>query len=304
MEKEIILSRECTFSEKPPFPKNMLVELTNICNHKCIFCNYKGMKREKKLCDKDFMKKVIQDAYLEGVREIGFYLIGEPFVYPEFAEIVSFCKEKGFSYIYVTSNGALATPERLKPVIEAGLDSIKSSINAATRKTYANVHGKDDFDQVKSNVEWLHAYLEESSVPLKTFISFVECNLNKDETNILHEQFDKLVDKVYIFGCLNQGGNMMHLIESGVTDKLIFNPVPCPMVFNRLHITVEGYLDACCADTDGLLVAADLHTMSLREAWYSDTMTKLRRQHLSNIFENNLCKSCTQNEVAKVEPLA
>mgnify|MGYP005838086685 CR=1 FL=1 len=29
----------------PPFPKNMLAELTNTCNHRCIFCANRKMTR-------------------------------------------------------------------------------------------------------------------------------------------------------------------------------------------------------------------------------------------------------------------
>ena len=69
----------------------------------------------------------------------------------------------------------------MKRVIEAGLDSIKFSINAASRESYFKIHGKDDFLKVKENVEWLRIYLDETRFNLKTFISFVKCNYNKDE---------------------------------------------------------------------------------------------------------------------------
>lgn len=35
------------FSEMPPFPHNMLVELANACNHKCVFCGYKGYETKE-----------------------------------------------------------------------------------------------------------------------------------------------------------------------------------------------------------------------------------------------------------------
>ena len=75
------------------------------------------------------------------------------------------------------------------------------------------------------------------------------------------------------------------------------------MVFNRLHVTAEGYLDACCADTDGKLFVADLSKMSLKDAWNSDVFVDLRRQHLMNKFENNLCRNCTQNINCEIKPL-
>ncbi len=300
---ELKLRRDLVFNERPPLPRNMLIELTNICNHQCIFCNYKNMQREKRFCDKDFTKRIISDAYSEGVRDIGFHLIGEPFAYKDLPEFIAYCKEIGFTYVYITSNGALATPERMKEAVDAGLDSIKFSVNAASKETYAKIHGRDDFSTVKENVIWLRNYLDSNKIPLKTFLSFIKCNYNKNEINLLHEQFDNLVDKVYIFNCVNFSGYMPKMVKDGIIDEFPPIPVPCPEAFKTIHVTVEGFLDACCADTDGLLVVADLHKMSLKDAWNSDVFVNLRRQHLEKRLENNLCKCCVQNLEPNVQPL-
>lgn len=301
--KELRMNRKYVFTEYPPMPSNMLVELANICNHHCVFCGYENMKRKKRSCDKDFTKKIIQEAYKEGVREIGFYLIGEPFVYDDLASFIAYCKGIGFTYIYITSNGALATPERLKDAIDAGLNSIKFSINAASKDTYIKIHGKDDFSLVKKNVAWLRNYIDTYNIKLNTFISFIKCNYNKSEIDLLYEQFNNLVDKIYINDCVNFSGYTPRLIEDGIVDKLNPMPVPCPEPFKNLYITVEGYLDACCGDIDGLLVVADLHKMSLKDAWHSDAMVNLRRQHLKRAIGNNLCKYCVGNLEQHADPL-
>ncbi len=301
---ELVFRKDRVLSECPPLPTNMMVELTNICNHKCIFCSYQHMKRKKRVADKEFTFKIIKDAFNNGVKEIGFYLIGEPFCNKDLPEFISYCKEIGFSYIYLTTNGALATPEKMLKVIDAGLDSVKFSINAATEDSYKYIHGENDFSTVKSNLLWLREYLDNSNKQLKTFISFVKNNFNKDEISLLYSEFEKLVDRIYVFECQNQGGNMSHLVESGVIDTLRPGAsAPCNMVFNRLHITVEGFLDACCVDADGDLVVADLHKTSLLDAWNSDVFKKLRRQHLSGNFENILCKNCIENSDTFVMPL-
>ena len=41
------------------------------------------------------------------------------------------------------------------PRIDAGLDSIKFSINAGSRATYALIHGKDDFERVSEHLAWI-----------------------------------------------------------------------------------------------------------------------------------------------------
>ena len=300
----LVFKRRVEFCEHPPFPHNMMVELTNACNHNCVFCGYSGMRRPRKIADKDFTKKIIREAYENGTREIGFYLIGEPFLNPDLAEYVGFCKKTGFEYIYITTNGGEAGPNQLKEVIHAGLDSIKFSVNGATVESYKKVHGKNDYKKVKDNIVWLREYLDKNNLPLKTFISFVKCNLNSGDEITIHDEFDDYVDKVYIFECSNQGGAMLSLLKNGVVDSLLPGAkAPCRMVFNRLHITAEGYLDACCADVNGNLVVADLHKMSLIDAWNSEIMEDLRKQHLEGFTSNIMCNSCINNVEQKIVPL-
>ena len=118
------------YSLEPPFPiSNFLLELSNGCNHACIFCAHQKMQRNVGRMDKSFAFDIMQQAYDLGTREVGFYATGEPFLIPDLADYVAKAKQIGFDYVYLTSNGSLATPERTKAVIDAGLDSLKFSIN-------------------------------------------------------------------------------------------------------------------------------------------------------------------------------
>jgi molybdenum cofactor biosynthesis enzyme MoaA len=110
-------------------PKNMMVELSNACNHACIFCTNPHMTRKAKRINSDLLYRVMQQARQEGVEEIGFYTTGDPFIHKDLDKFTRRAKELGFRYIYISTNGALATPERAKSVIDAGMDSIKFSIN-------------------------------------------------------------------------------------------------------------------------------------------------------------------------------
>ena len=48
---------------KPPFPKTMLLEVSNICNHTCAFCANSKSDRKKGFVDKEFAKRIISEAY-------------------------------------------------------------------------------------------------------------------------------------------------------------------------------------------------------------------------------------------------
>ena len=303
---ELVLNRPIYYVEKPEFPHNMLVELTNVCNHDCIFCGYKNMKRKKSMCDKEFTKDIIRQAYKNGTREIGFYLIGEPFIYPYLEEMVRYCHEIGFVYIYLDTNAVLATVDKVKKLVDSGLNSLKFSVNAASKETYRKVHGHDDFEKVLYNITEIHKYVIERDSSLKTFISFVKNNLNEYEVEQLYDLFSALVDKIYVYDVLNQGGSASELVQNGVVDSIdqvATLSCPCDMIFNKLHITVEGYLSPCCGDYDGYLSAVDLHQTSLQEAWNDARLVELRRKHLLGDLSGTLCYNCIHKADNKIYPL-
>lgn len=224
------------------------------------------------MCDKSLMLDLMKQAYENGTREIGFYMIGEPLMCKDLPEYVEFARDLGFEYIYLMTNGALATLESMKQLIKAGLSSIKFSVNGATRETYTAVHGKDDFETLKNNIGQLKEYVTRENIDLPMFISFVKNEWNKNEIDLLYNEFSNMVDRIYVYDCCNQAGGMADMVSHGVVTKESVRPgstCPCEMIFNRIHITCEGYLNACCADIDGYLSVVDLRKFTLADAWNS-----------------------------------
>ena len=112
--------RDELYCLEPPFPKtNFLMELSSACNHACIFCAHNKMQRKVSKMDKAKGFDILQQAYDLGTREVGFYATGEPFLIPELPEYIAEAKRIGYTYVYLTSNGSLATPERIRAVIDA-----------------------------------------------------------------------------------------------------------------------------------------------------------------------------------------
>ncbi|MCH2226842.1 MAG: radical SAM protein [Candidatus Caenarcaniphilales bacterium] len=282
---------------KPPFPYNMLVELSNYCNHSCVFCTNPQMQRKIGFLDFQLLKNILIEAYTNGTREIGLYRTGEPFAFGQLNEVISMARDIGFEYIYITTNGSLATPEKLIQAIESGLNSIKFSVNAATRETYKMIHGSDDFEQVMSNIKFLKEYRDSNNLNLKIGSSFVTTSETEHEVSIYESIFKDLVDSYVTVKAHNQGGNM--------TEYTSFNTIsaPCHIPFNRLHISCEGYLTMCCADFENYLVVADLKEVTLTEAWHSEKAQDLRRKHIENKLEGTLCYNCITGLNTKISPL-
>jgi organic radical activating enzyme len=163
----------------PPFPRTVLLEVSNLCNHRCVFCAYPKMTRPGRRMDLDMTRKILADAYGLGAREAGFYSGAEPFTSPDLEAIVGCAKSLGYEYTFISTNGSLATEKRLTAIIDNGLDSIKFSINAGDRETYRRIHGQDHFDRVLASLQFAHEYREKTGASLYISVSFV--GIQRDE---------------------------------------------------------------------------------------------------------------------------
>ena len=279
--------------DRPPLPVNMMVELSNGCNHACTFCPNPYMERKIGRIDRDLLFRVMEEAAENGVREIGFYTTGEPFIHKDLALFTARAKGAGFTYIYISSNGALATPERSKAVIDAGMDSIKFSINAGSRETYREIHGRDDWDAVVENLRFISDYRKQHAHHLKLYITCVVTKTIEHELDKIREMFTPLVDEISFDPCTPLAWPNASLSGGGI----------CHLPFNRLHVTCEGYLTLCCVDFQNYLAIADLNEMSLLEAWNAPGFQAIRRRHLDQDLSGTFCGRCWHGDREPVEPL-
>lgn len=297
-------NREKLYSLEPPFPKsNFLMEVSNACNHECIFCAHQKMQRKVGKIDKEKAFDILQQAYDLGTREVGFYATGEPFLVPELPEYIAKAKEIGYTYIYLTSNGSMATPERIRAVIDAGLDSIKFSINAPQRKLYEFIHGKDDFDKVVEHLKYLNQYRTESGKNYKIYVTGILTRFTENLQDKYYEVFDGLADQIVFKYVYNQGGYMPEIEAYLRCECDNEKRRRCNLPFDAISITKEGYLSIENADYENMLIVADLNKVSLHDGWYGEVMKDMRRRFMEDDLAGTLCDGCVHHTDAPAKPL-
>jgi MoaA/NifB/PqqE/SkfB family radical SAM enzyme len=308
------------FGAKVSHPQEIMMALTNICNHRCYFCSYRKimpkpvkMPREKA---RDFLKQALD----LGAKQASFALLDEPFCSGDFENCVKDAKIMGYEYIYATTNGSLSDKTRLRKSFENGLDSIKFSINAGNRETYKKVHGRDDFDRVIQNVKDADLLRKEINPEIRLFVGFAENIINSGDEGVkeLEIILNGIVDKIFVMSTYNQGGAMFDEVKQETvskTDKIWhrvksydiksdFSLEICSVPFRRAYVTSEGFLTACCVDGKNELVVADLNKTSLKDAWNSEDFQKFRSFLLNkNVPENCKCYNCINNTNNEVFPL-
>ena len=296
--------RSDLYTLEPPFPTtNFLLELSNACNHKCLFCAHQKMRRKVGKMAPEMVESVLRQAYELGTREVGLYATGEPFIVPELPQYIKLAKDIGYTYVYLTSNGALATPERIRAVVDAGVDSVKFSINAPERELYQFIHGHDDFDKVFEHLVYLNRYRKESGKNFKIYITGILTRYTEHTREEYFKVFDGLADQIVFKDVYNQGGYMPeidHLLKCTYDTEQTRR---CNLPFDAICVTWEGYLSVENADFENMLIVADLNNVSLKEGWYGEKMKEVRRMFLDDCLEGTLCHGCVHHCQAPAEPL-
>src|SRR3989344_274026 len=281
--------------ELPSFPRQIQIETTNICNHNCNFCAYITMERPRRHMDPNLFRRLVQEAYDCGAREIGLFAGAEPLTCKWIVDYVYFCREIGYEYMYISTNGSLPNQEKFRQILEAGLSSIKFSVNGGNRETYLEVHGKDHFDRIIDNIKFVSAYRKKVSQKVYLGVSFVGTDKTRHTFQDLIHLLDEYVDEIIYYEASNQSGQMPELPAPTYRD--------CSLPFNKLHISREGYLKACCNDYENLLALVDLNHTPLKEAWESNIFREFRRKHINNDLGGTLCANCIRGCHEKPKPL-
>lgn len=303
-----------TYEVEAPFPTNAIIELTNACNHACVFCKSAVQTRKASYLDIGVYRKFVEQAVPLGLTELGLYATGEPFMAKNLEKFISVAKNAGVHRVYLSTNGALASLERVKASVDAGLDSIKFSINAANVQDYAMVHGHNDFEKVLKNVKDIFNWKKINGIPLEMLGSCIRIpslpNLFKEHDLV----FGMYLDEVDYLDSHSQGGQAFDipLPKSELSGVFNFyksipdgdNINPCSNLWDRYHLTAEGFLSACCVDYDLNLVFGDMKNGELQNHWNGEIMKKLRVSHLESDLKETLCNQCLRNNKCSYKPIS
>src|SRR6201987_41927 len=140
------------------YPVSISFEPTTSCNLRCPECpsGLRAFTRPTGMLKKDFFRQTIDEIHKELLYLI-FYFQGEPFLNPDFLEMVKYAHDKGI-YTATSTNAHYLTDEKAKRTIESGLDRLIISIDGTTQDVYKQYRVGGNLDKVlqgaKNIVKW------------------------------------------------------------------------------------------------------------------------------------------------------
>jgi radical SAM protein with 4Fe4S-binding SPASM domain len=227
------------------------------------------------------------------------YKDGEPFLNKRLADMVAYAKKsKAIEYIDTTTNGTLITPERLAPILAAGLDKINISVDGMTEETYAEfTRFKFNFKAFVKNVKWLYDNKGDCEVVVK-----IPGELITDaQRQEFFDTFGDHCDRIFVENfapCWPEFDIEEHTgvkITKGIYQQEIGDTDTCPYIFYGYSVNADGLISSCFLDWGRKLIIGDVRLQSMKEIWTSDRMNALRLQHLEGKRrQNGVCGNCGQ----------
>jgi len=136
-----------------PSPVEAYFEVANRCNSRCSTCplTFSPQEAAASLSYADFCALVAQ---LPDLKRAVLQGIGEPLLNRDLAGMIRHLKERGV-YVVFNTNAVLLTKRRQVELLEAGLDELRISLDAARPETYLELRGIPAFERVVANTAQL-----------------------------------------------------------------------------------------------------------------------------------------------------
>lgn len=286
----------------PEFPYIIDIELTNLCNFRCLMCptgNHSQQRPQGLMSDEVFYK--ILDE-IRG-RQVGLRFIrwGEPLMHPKIIEFLSAAKKDGH-LVHLNTNGSYLTPEMADRLLDVPIDSLKFSVQGVDRNSYREMRNIDFFDKLLETAAMLHdkrGARERPFLQISTTVTYE----SKETQDAFLEKVSHICDATNI-GATNFDWldlNAVRLKPSEVEllrklsqqDSLQRVHPECPEVFDKLSFNWDGKVTACCMDSNDLMVVGDIRSQGILDIWHSDKLNDFRRL-LADMRhdEMELCQHC------------
>lgn len=291
-----------------PAPRSVKIEISPRCNYRCGFCALRTREVQPKWdMDFDLFKRITREMRDAGVEEIGVFYLGESFMNPRLlVDCIRYLKRDiGMPYVFLTSNASMAFPEAVQACMEAGLDSLKWSVNAADEDQFTRIMGVAGrlFYTALDNIRSAWETRRHGGYATGLYASSIRydgAQLDNME-QLLSSQVRPYVDQHYWLPLYSMGAfatlreeQLGYRPSAGNQGRLdaLREPLPCWSAFTEGHVTAEGKLSACCFDATAHWTMGDLNTTPFMSAWNAPAFVKLREAHLARDVRGTVCENC------------
>ncbi len=290
-------------------PMTISIEPTTACNLKCPECpsGLRAFTRPTGNLKTDFFRKIINELGSH-LSYLIFYFQGEPYINPDFLDMVAYAKNKGI-YTITSTNGHFLNDDIAKKTIESGLDRIIISIDGTTQETYESYRKNGRLDKVLEGAENIVKWkkLLRSSTP-HTVFQFLVVKPNEHQIAEVYQLAKQIgIDEVKLktaqvydfkngnplipendkYSRYQKQKNGTYVIKNSLSNH-------CWKLWHACVITWDGMVVPCCFDKDAQHKLGNLKENSFSSIWHNNTYDTFRNKILKGRDHIDICNNCTE----------
>ncbi len=293
------------FKNKKIIPLCIDLEVAAVCDLACPHCFRQYISTPDKIMKKELVIKLIDQASELGVPSMKFNWRGEPLLHPQLPDFIVYAKKKGILETIINTNATKLDETYSKKLIDSGLDLLIFSFDGGSKKTYEKLRPgrfkENRFESIYKNiVEFCKLKKKLGSYYPRTKIQMVLTKETMKEKNSFYKLFEDYVDDISVKQYTERGGQIKNLKYSDEKIKKILSEnnlkkdseiltysdeeiyastgrLPCEQPFQRLLITYDGRVSACCYDW------GSMHTLG----YVDDLAFKIKNKHYQEVMESS-----------------
>lgn len=291
------------------YPVSISFEPTTSCNLRCPECpsGLRQFTRPTGMLQQDFFRRTIDDIHKELLYLI-FYFQGEPYLNPDFLEMVKYASQKKI-YTATSTNAHYLTDENARRTVESGLDRLIISIDGTTQDVYKQYRVGGNLDKViegaKNIVKWKKQL--NSKTPF-VFFQFLVVKPNEHQVeDIKRLALEVGVDEVrfktaQVYDFANDPNQLIPTIDKFSRYRKTNGSYEfkgklenhCWRLWHDPVITWDGLVVPCCFDKDAQHKLGNLRDKSFKEIWNNGEYKKFRTEILKGRKNIDICSNCSE----------
>lgn len=276
----------------PPMPSVYWVDITRLCNLRCIMCpQSNGLKHRQARMPMLLFRRFIDDV-CDARPLIKLYLSGEPLLHDRLFDMIDYAAARQCQTM-IHTNATLLTTEMAEKILASPLTSISFSFDGCSPQIYERLRPPASFERVRANL-LRFLTLREQADSAGPHASIEIIRMRKTEGRIqgfIQEWTSSGVDEVNVVECMTWHGR--------VEDRRVRDSAPatgykpCAAPFRHGCILADGTVVPCCLDIDGDLPLGNITQTPFHEIWVGKAYRHLRLSMLSGTLPaSSICSHC------------
>ena len=290
-------------------PMAVSIEPTTACNLKCPQCP-SGLRQFTRPTGnmKPNVNKKILDNLGKSLQHINYYFQGEPFINPNFLDLVKEARNRNI-YVVTSTNAHFISENTAEKIIESGLNEVIISIDGTTQETYEKYRIEGSLEKVLEGTKNLIVAKKKakSDLPIVTF-QFLVVRYNEHQIPEIQKMAKEMgadrvnLKTVQVYDFEN-GNDLIPENEKFARYKkdesgklAIKNKFKnsCWRSWSSCVITWDGKVVPCCFDKDAKHQLGEITKTDFKKIWRSDISNDFRKKLLKNREEIEICKNCSE----------